>query len=102
MFLGLDTLNAQEVDPIQIIESSKNVVIGNGCDNPKVKAISKYDYDFKDNKVVLFNASWNIEQDLFNNGKPITTLEAMHQGLLVMLCPNDYVERVRQPKNLKL
>ena len=94
--LGATTLNAQEVDAYDIIEYDTDMVIGNGCDEIKVEVTSRSDYDFKDNRIILFNASWNIEKRLLNNGREITVLEAMHQGLLIMLCSNDYVERVKK------
>ena len=96
ILLGATALNAQEVDAYDLIEYNRDIVIGNGCDEIKVEITSRSDYDFKDNKIILFNASWNIEQKLLNNGQPITVIEAMHQGLLIMLCSNDYVERVKK------
>ena len=95
VFTGLVSLNAQEVDAYDIVGYDKDMVIGNGCDEIKVEVTSRFDYDFKDNRIILFNASWNIERGLFNNGKLITPNEAMQQGLLIMLCPNDYIERVK-------
>jgi len=82
-----------------LAEPLPNIAIGNGCDSlaRTVKMISKENFDFKDEKVILNNVHWTLEKRLYNNGESITVIDALSQGLIEMMCPQDQVEITAQP-----
>jgi len=76
-----------------------NIAIGNGCDSlaRTTTMISKENFDFKDEKVILNNVHWTLEKGLYNNGLPITVIEALSQELIEMMCSQDQVEISAKP-----
>jgi len=82
-----------------LTEPLPNIAIGNGCDSlaRTTTMISKENFDFKDEKVILNNVHWTLEKGLYNNGKSITVIEALSQDLIQMMCSQDQVEISAKP-----
>lgn len=63
------------------------VEFGNTCaEETSMLIISKVPFDFKDQKVILNNATWYAQYGLLNNGESITDIEALSLGLVELNC----------------
>lgn len=71
-----------------INEPYPDTTFGGSCNSEtdSLLLVSNKPYDFKDTPIHLLNVVWYIEKGLFNNGEPITDIEALAQGLIVLNC----------------
>jgi predicted nucleic acid-binding Zn-ribbon protein len=77
-------------EPLEFVE------LGNACDSlqtannnpiePTLEIITTTNFDFKDIPVRLRKANWTIKKGLFNNGEPLSLIDALVQGLIIMNC----------------